>query len=95
MATLDSEIQGQVNIASGEAVTIRHLVGQLAELAGTPQLVEFGAIAPRVEEAPMIVADVTRLRREVEWEPEFDLARGLAQTLEFWRSQARSKRKDA
>lgn len=94
VATLDSEVQGDVNIASGEPVKIRQLVRRLAGLAGRPELVEFGAITPPADEAPMIVADVTRLRREVRWEPQFDLARGLEQTLEFWRSQVDSKRND-
>jgi len=92
VATLDSEVQGNVNIASGEPIKVRHLVSQLAELAGRPDLVEFGAITPRAEEPPMVVANVARLRREVGWQPQVGLQQGLQETLEFWRSQEGTKR---
>ncbi|WP_203076092.1 NAD-dependent epimerase/dehydratase family protein [Falsiroseomonas ponticola] len=60
-----SAVTGPVNIGAGEGRSIRDLVETLARLAGRPDLPRFGALPDRPGEVPVMVADTTRLRREV------------------------------
>lgn len=85
-ALLGSEVQGAVNIGSGNGVAVREIVETMGRLAGHPELIELGAV-PRAEgDPPELVAEATRLRDEVGWAPEVELDAGLASTLESARA---------
>ncbi len=87
-AILDAEVEGIVNIGSGEEVTVRALVEMIADAVGAPRsMLEFGAIAAAPGDSPRVVADVRRLRNEVNFRPRWQLGDGLAQTVEWWRSR--------
>jgi nucleoside-diphosphate-sugar epimerase len=87
-AILDGEVEGTVNIGSGEEVTVRALVEMIADAVGAPRsMLEFGAIAAAPGDSPRVVADVRRLRNEVNFRPRWSLEDGLAQTVEWWRSR--------
>jgi nucleoside-diphosphate-sugar epimerase len=88
-ALLDSDVGGAVNIASGEAVTVRSIAEQLARASGRPDLLKVGALADRPDDPPIIAADVGRLRGEVGFRPSFSLEDGLAATVSWWRDQPR------
>src|SRR5262249_31036942 len=92
VALLDSDLQGAVNVGSGNAVSVRSLVRRLGVLTGRPELVRCGAVPDRPDEPPLIVADVGRLRGELGWSPRFTLEGGLAQTVDWWRNQSRVQR---
>lgn len=82
VALLESDVQGAVNIGSGEGVRVREVVEMLGRLAGRPELIELGAV-PRAEgDPPELVADARRLRDEVGWAPRISLEDGLASTVE-------------
>jgi nucleoside-diphosphate-sugar epimerase len=87
VALLNSDICGAVNIGSGEPISLRHLITSLAEIIGTPLMVEFGALPPPPGDPPFLIPDVSRLREEVGWYPQFKLENGLERTVEWWRSQ--------
>jgi nucleoside-diphosphate-sugar epimerase len=89
-ALLRTRVEGPVNVGSGEALALRELVAMVAAAAGNSELMEFGAIAPGPNEAPLLVADVARLRDEVGWRPAHSPQQGAALTVEWWRS-ARSR----
>ena len=80
-ALADSGVTGPVNVASGEAVTVRTVVDALAEAAGRPDLPRPGALADREGDPPRLVADVSRLRDEVGFRPRMGLDEGLRDTL--------------
>ncbi len=86
-ALLDSGVEGAVNVASGEPVTIAEVVGLIGEASGRPELVVLGALAARADEPPVLVADARRLREEVGFAPALTLARGIAATLDWWRRE--------
>jgi nucleoside-diphosphate-sugar epimerase len=90
VALLSSAVEGAVNIGSGEAVSVRRLVEDLARLAGRSDLPRLGALPTRPDDPPLVVADVTRLRDEVGWRPRFSLAEGLADTLAFHAAEKRA-----
>ena len=86
-AVASSSATGAVNIASGEAVTIAQIARRLGELIGRPELVRIGELRYREGEPMHILSDATRLRRELGFEPRYDLDRGLQQTIDWWRKQ--------
>jgi nucleoside-diphosphate-sugar epimerase len=82
-----SEVTDPVNIGSGSAVAIRDLATTIADLLGRRDLLRIGATPTRADEAPLVEADVTRLRDEVGFTPRFDLSAGLAHTIDWWRTR--------
>ena len=87
-AILDGKVEGIVNIGSGEEVTVRALVEMIADAVGAPRsMLEFGAIGAAPGDSPRVVADVRRLRDEVDFRPRWQLGDGLADTVEWWRSR--------
>jgi nucleoside-diphosphate-sugar epimerase len=85
---LDSEISGPVNIASGQPVAVKDVVNLIAQQLGRTDLVRLGAIPRREGEPPVLLADVTRLTSEAGFSPTFDLERGIAHTIDWWRSES-------
>jgi nucleoside-diphosphate-sugar epimerase len=82
-----SDVEGVVNVGSGEAVTVREVIEQIAAAAGRPDLVRAGALPQREGEPPEIVADAARLRDEVGFAPRHSLAEGLEGTVAWWRDR--------
>ncbi|HXI48232.1 MAG TPA: NAD-dependent epimerase/dehydratase family protein [Steroidobacteraceae bacterium] len=91
-AVLDSEIQGPVNIGSGDTVALADLIERIALEIGRPDLVRLGARIPPTEEPPLLVPDIHRLRDEVHWRPRFTLDAGLSDTIAWWRGHLSSSR---
>jgi nucleoside-diphosphate-sugar epimerase len=89
-ALLESDLGGAVNVGSGEAVAVRDVVTRLAAAVGGGGGVRLGAL-PAPDEPPCMVADVSRLRDELRWQPQFDLERGLHDAVAWWRAQDRYK----
>lgn len=81
-------VTGPVNIASGKSQSVRHIVEMLGEIAGRPDLLNFGALPMRQREAPRIEADVSRLFNEVGFRTKFDLRAGLEDTVAWWARRA-------
>ena len=90
VAILDSSARGVINIGSGEPVTIRSLVGEIARQVEMPEQVEFGAIDTPPNDPPMVCADTRKLREEVGWNPRWSLKDGIAETIKWWKSDARA-----
>lgn len=87
VALLESEVTGAVNIASGKAVGLREVINLVAEELQGRDLVDFGALPAAASDPPLLVADVSRLRQEVGWKPEFTLGEGLRKTIDWWRER--------
>jgi nucleoside-diphosphate-sugar epimerase len=83
---LDSDVSGPVNIASGEAVTIRDVVLRIADLLDGNELVQFGSVPTPLDEPQVLVADIKRLHQEVGWSPRWNLGQGLDETINWWRN---------
>jgi nucleoside-diphosphate-sugar epimerase len=88
-ALLDGSVEGPVNIASGEPVTIRTIVQTIQSLIpGTDAVpIAFGAIPTPADDPPLLVADVRRLAGEVGWTPRFTLHEGLTRTVAAWQAR--------
>lgn len=84
-ALLDSEVAGAVNVASGEGTALKDVLERAAALTGRRSLLRMGTLPAPEGEPAALVADVTRLRREVGFAPAFTLDRGVEATVEWWR----------
>jgi nucleoside-diphosphate-sugar epimerase len=83
-ALLAGPVEGPVNIASGEGITIADLAERLIRLADGPD-----AVAPeKITPDPLrLVADISRLRDEVGFTPARTLDQGLADAVTWWMKQ--------
>lgn len=81
-----SDVQGAVNVASGETVAVRDIVLTLADLLDGRDLVDLGAITRAASDPPRIVAITARLRA-LGFAPRFDLAGGLADTVAAYQTE--------
>jgi nucleoside-diphosphate-sugar epimerase len=88
VALLESDVRGAVNIASGQPVTLKELIYKIADRLDGRDLIDLGAIAAARDEPPLLVADVTRLKKEVGWSPRFNLDEGLGHSIDWWKSRA-------
>jgi nucleoside-diphosphate-sugar epimerase len=85
-ALLSSGVEGPVNMASGEGVSVRDVVAAVGRAAGREDLIRYGALPSRPGDPPEIVADVARLRDEVGWAPRESLAAGIERAVAALRS---------
>jgi len=88
VATLDSDFEGDVNIASGQAMTLEDLVTRIAGKLDAADRVDFGHYPRRPDDPQKITADISRLSDAIGWTPEYDLDSALDNTIAWWRSQA-------
>jgi nucleoside-diphosphate-sugar epimerase len=81
---LVSNIQGPVNIASGQPVTVSAVVGLLGRLTHRPDLIRFGSAS---DEPPLVVAAVDRLHNELRFAPQYSLESALQETIDWWKCE--------
>jgi nucleoside-diphosphate-sugar epimerase len=94
VSLLQSEVEGPVNIASGEPTSIRGVLEEIGQQTGRTELLHFGA-RPSGAEASRIWGNVRRLKEEVGFSPQYDLAGGIRQTIEWWRHSRSSEKRDS
>jgi nucleoside-diphosphate-sugar epimerase len=85
IATL-SRPGGVYNAGSGRSIAIPALVQMINDAAGSRKPLRSTG-EERPEEVLDVVADVSRAKRELAWEPRVDLADGLRETVERARTQ--------
>jgi len=78
-----AKLQGIVNVGSSVATSAASVARLVAQLMGHPELLQLSDQPLPTHEAPILVSDTTRLRREAGWSPKFDLRNGLQQTVQW------------
>ena len=73
-----------VNVACGRAVTINELATKMARALDKRQKVEHGP--PRAGDVKHSLADLTRVRALIDYQPIVDFERGLEQTMDWYSS---------
>jgi nucleoside-diphosphate-sugar epimerase len=91
VALLESDITGPINIASGQPVAVKEIVLRIGTLLGAAHLIRLGAIPEAPTDVPLVVADVGRVTRELNWRPQYDLDSGLTRTIEWWREHSNAR----
>jgi nucleoside-diphosphate-sugar epimerase len=94
VALLDSAVTGSVNVASGRPTTLRALLSTIGAQLGREHLLQVGARPAAPDEPPVLVADVTRLTREVGWTPRTSLDDGVRQTIAWWQGEGAPWRRE-
>ncbi len=82
---LVSKVNGAVNIASGNPVSLKEIGKNIERLLGTRNKIDFGAIKASKSEPDKIVADIGRLTSEVGWKPTVTIEKRLEDTISWWR----------
>lgn len=82
---------GQViNIASGERISLNQLLDELKTLTGKPDVVA-DYIEPRAGDVKHSLADISRARSLLGFEPRVDLQTGLQLTIDWWKKSRFAK----
>ena len=89
VSVLDNAFVGPINIASGNEVAISQVVGTIADQLDRRHLLSLGAVPRAAGEPRKLVASTARLKA-LRFEPNFDLASGLADSIAWWRRAAQS-----
>ncbi len=87
ISLLNSEVRGPVNIGSGCAVSLKSMIYEIADKLGGHDLIKLGARSTPPDDPNLLVADVTRLTKEVGWVPKHELEQGLEQTVNWWKQR--------
>ncbi|MFP4322860.1 MAG: NAD-dependent epimerase/dehydratase family protein [Anaerolineales bacterium] len=90
VALLRSDLQGAVNLSSGQPVAVKAIIERIAGLLGKPHLIKWGAQSG-APQAPMAVGDNARLRTATGWTPRVSLDEGLRRTIEWWQMQSKQQ----
>jgi nucleoside-diphosphate-sugar epimerase len=88
-ALLDSDVNGSVNIASGEGTRIADVAEAIARIVGRRELLRLGGLPG--DDRTSVVASVARLRDEVGFVPRLSLEQGLRDAVEWWRQRMRRR----
>jgi len=84
------KVSGKVfNVATGEQITLNDAVRWLRELTGYSGPVEYAA--PRAGDIAHSLADISRAREALGYEPKVKFPEGLRRTLEWYRQQAHAE----
>lgn len=86
VALLDSAVTGPVNVGSGEPISISEFLVRIADRLGRRDLLQLGAKEKPADDAPIVVADVSRLREEVRWSRTYSLDQAIERSIGYWRS---------
>ncbi|RLD54906.1 MAG: NAD(P)-dependent oxidoreductase [Bacteroidetes bacterium] len=79
---LGSEIQGPVNISSGQPIRLKDIVSKIAGIMKGEHLIRLGAVEVSPDEAKIIVGNNSRLLSETSWKPNISLETGLKRTID-------------
>lgn len=85
---LDSNIEGPINIASGEPITLKEIILKIANEFEGQDLIKFGAIESSNIDPSILLANIDRLKNELGWKPKYNLDKGLRETIKWWREKS-------
>jgi nucleoside-diphosphate-sugar epimerase len=86
-AIFRKQLTGEVNIGSGNPITIRDLTTKIGALLGRTELLEYGSIPYNPDDPRFVCANNQRLVDGTGWKPQFGLEEGLLRTIGWWKKQ--------
>ncbi len=84
---VQSDLQGPVNIGSGQRHSVAEIVAEIAGSIGREDLLKRGALPYREGDPEVVLADNRRLLNETSWWPQYSLREGIRDTVEWWRGR--------
>ena len=88
---LDSDLNEDYNIATGQPITLKEILLEIADIMDARELLDIGAIPARANDTPLVVADVRKFNDVTNWVPSFDLRSGLEHTIDWWKNNIKYK----
>lgn len=82
-----SDVAGTINLASGQATSIRTVVQTLAEKMNMLDRVQFNTLPEPVGQPDRIVADIRRQTNELNWQPAASVHDRLIETCQWWENK--------
>ena len=79
---MDHRAKGAYNIAGGEGISINELFRHVSSIVGVDVEPQYGE--PRPGDIRHSIADITRVKKDLGYEPEYDIRRGLEETIEWF-----------
>lgn len=85
VAKSDNSIGEVINIGSGKDISIKELVVLVGRILGRKLTItkDTKRIRPKMSEVKRLLADNSKAKRLLNWEPQFDYERGLRLTIDF------------
>jgi nucleoside-diphosphate-sugar epimerase len=83
---VESDVSGPINIASGNPIRLKDVIYKIADKLNKRDLIQLGALSVPKDDPSLLVANVSRLTDELNWHPEYDLDRGLEETIDWWKN---------
>lgn len=89
VATLDSDFEGDINIASGDDMTHEQFVNRIANRLDATDRVDYGHYPHRPDDPQKISADNSLLSDAVGWTAAYDLDSAIDNTIVWWLNQTK------
>ena len=83
---LNPGAEGLFILGSGEAPSVRTIAECIRDMINPKSPLGFGEVPYRSDQVMRLQADISRLRREIDWQPRTSLETGLRQTVEWYRA---------
>jgi nucleoside-diphosphate-sugar epimerase len=83
---MESDVQGPVNIASGRPICLKEVIIKIGEKTGRSDLIRLGEKAAPGDDPPLLIADIRRLREEVNWSARYTLDEGIDKAIRWWKN---------
>jgi nucleoside-diphosphate-sugar epimerase len=83
---VSSNLSGVINIGSGQPITVRDIVSQIASILDKSDLIDWGALPYRPNDPMFICANNQVLREGTDWTPKYNLNTGLQNTISWYRN---------
>lgn len=84
---LISNVEGAVNIGSGQPVELKTIFLSIAKMLEKEKLLKLGAIEAKGKEPNLIVANNDKLKQMTNWKAKYNLDEGLSCTIDWWKQE--------
>ncbi len=85
-------ITGPINFGGGKEVSILDLANLIIDLCGKKSTIEPAHVEPRIGEVQRLIADATKAKELFGWEPKYDLGKGLAEFVRWYKNYGLEER---
>ena len=88
VAMLSTEVTGAFNLGTGHGLSLRDVVALICAKIEGAGSVEFNALPAPTGDPKRVVADPSRLSRELGWRPAYSMEAGIDCAIAAWRADA-------
>jgi len=92
VAILSSDATGALNVATGHGLSLREVVSLICAKIGGAGLIEFDVLPAPAGDPERVVADLSRLVRDVGWQPAYSIETGIDRAIAAWRADVGQER---